>query len=443
MTPTENHSYLLNERIVTFCLAQDPELCRQFGFELQPEMFLVQSNYKTVEASLHCVSGNLHSFATLCQTMQELGVSNPVEQIKSLRAAMSASATFDKSFKIWLPGARLRWATTKIESLKEMGVPPDEFLSTQAQIAQDASHLGSCDTGVDMKTSLEEQASLMDLLRASKGNVIQTGFTEVDYPLVGMIPGTVTVIAARPSCGKTTLACQIALLAQGNGSGPVLFNSLEMSRGRVAAKLTAMAIGENPQIYDRAYAADEAGFTEIKESLRKGESLNFRFFETHDPAALESAIMNIKPSFVVYDFLQITQTPRSYRGMRTEFVGELARNLQQIAKRRGIPILVLAQLNREGVGGTATLANLKDSGVIEEAADNVLFLERPNEAAEGADRLRAILSLKKARSGLAGSSVELMLNPRTAVFEKWNTIMAAQMVELEHQSTLENGNQRF
>jgi len=278
-----------------------------------------------------------------------------------------------------------------------------------------------------MRTAAEGAVDWLKHLRSVQGkSIVSTGYPEIDRNIIGLMPGTLTTLAARPGVGKTTLAALWALNAQ--ESAPVLFNSLEMSPSRLSVKITALSNGTNSMDYERSFEATDLKFNETADALMGRSDLNIRFFEQQDPWALESSIIMLKPSLVIWDFLQITATPGKFASRRSEFIGEVARSLQIIAKRRNVPIVVLSQLNRDGDGGQASLANLKDSGVIEEASDNVLFLERPQMGEPGADSLRAILSIKKARSGFPGAQVELMMNPKTGSFEYWNTIAAAQML---------------
>lgn len=423
-----NQQAIQLERAITHLLLVDWDKLALYVPLLDKEMFLEPVNHKFLEAGLQLLTEGNFTKLNLLDRLETQGVKQPDLIYSNQVAAVTSSSDFLKHYTAWIEHARMRFIEFHDAETLEKTQVSSEIIAKRLLTLENARGLGFPDQGVGMDKAIEEGVAWLKYLRSIDGKkIISTGFPELDRNIIGLVPGTLTVLAARPSVGKTTMACRLGMDACRAGS--VVFNTLEMSPARIAFKLAALANGDNPQAYERGFQAAEPEFDAICKLLNKQHGLDFRFFEKHDPRALESSIILLKPSLVIWDFLQITATPARYTGRRNEYIGEVARTLQQIAKRRNVPILLLSQLNRDGDGGGATLANLKDSSGIEESADNVFFLENPNENAEGADSLRRIMGIKKARSGFSGTSVELMINPRNGAFEYWNTILAAQLVE--------------
>jgi len=415
------------ERAITHLIVTDNEHIASYARLLDKRMFLEPVNHQFITSAADLLSEGNMSRLNLIERLEQEGVKNPNENYTLQAAAITSSSRFATHYAAWIEHARLKF----IENcdLEFAGATPTaaDLIFKRTQCLELVRAIGVPDEGVTMRTAAEGAVDWLKHLRSVQGkSIVSTGYPEIDRNIIGLMPGTLTTLAARPGVGKTTLAALWALNAQ--ESAPVLFNSLEMSPSRLSVKITALSNGTNSMDYERSFEATDLKFNETADALMGRSDLNIRFFEQQDPWALESSIIMLKPSLVIWDFLQITATPGKFASRRSEFIGEVARSLQIIAKRRNVPIVVLSQLNRDGDGGQASLANLKDSGVIEEASDNVLFLERPQMGEPGADSLRAILSIKKARSGFPGAQVELMMNPKTGSFEYWNTIAAAQML---------------
>jgi len=423
-----NNQAIQLERAITHLLIADWDKLMLYSPLLDERMFLEPVNHKFLVAARELYSeGNLTKL-NLLDRLEGAGVKQADLVYTQQVAAVTSSSDFLKHYTAWIEHARVRFIERCDAALVETNPSSSDLISGRLSTLEKAKALGFPDEGTTMSQAIDEGVKWQKYLRSVDGRlIVSTGFQELDRNIIGLVPGTLTTLAARPSGGKTTLACAWGMNA--SAAGPVLFNTLEMSPSRIAFKLAAIANGDNAMAYDRSFKAAEPEFDAICQVLLKQNGMNFRFFEKQDPAALESAIILLKPSLVIWDYLQLVSTPARFAGRRSEYIGEVARQLQQVAKRRNVPVLLLSQLNRDGDGGGAAMANLKDSSGIEEASDNIFFLETPNENAEGADRLRRILSIKKARSGFAGTSLELMMNPRTGAFEYWNTILAAQLAE--------------
>jgi len=423
------------ERAMTCLLIDSIELLVKIAPILDERMFIDKRNYVAISTARTLLEEDLLTVRNLEVRLERGGMNNIAEFFERLREATTQSSDFGKHYADWLDPARRRYVHQCEEELFLQTLTVDELFARKGDLLETARNLGKAEMGVEMSSANElAKEWLKNMLDAQRlGGLVRTGIPEVDKAIIGLMPGTLSTLAARPAGGKTTMALEWALRNQ--DKGVILINTLEMPARRLAIKAAAMANGDNSMDYERSFLVGADECAAVNEMLDRASTLHLHFVSTSDIYALESAILSLRPSLVIWDFLQLTMTPRDFAGKRNEFVGELTRKLQRLAVRRNVPILALAQLNRDGDGGNASTAHLKDSAVIEEASDNVFFLERSNQNAEGADAYRRVLSVKKARSGLEGTSVELMLSPRSGTFEPWNVILAAQLSE-EYQNKM-------
>ena len=217
--------------------------------------------------------------------------------------------------------------------------------------------------------------------RTDKGNgAVSTGFAPVDRMLSGgMLRSCVYILAARPGMGKTTLALQVAdHIAE---SGAVLFVSLEMSVEQLQGKRVARLAGlpSNRVLLEKIDSEEEyAKIIAASEQLAKHQ-----FYANAECAAsvadigrMAKRIKNIK--CIVIDYLGLI-TPSDRRVSKYEAITDISRDLKQLATKLDIPLLVLAQLNRENTARNdkrPQASDLRDSGAIEQDADGIIMLHR-------------------------------------------------------------------
>ena len=213
---------------------------------------------------------------------------------------------------------------------------------------------------------------------------IYTGILSLDSAIGPMMPGELVILAARPGCGKTSLAMQIAKhTAKRRGS--VLFASLEMrDRELVSRELCQIAGIDSRDVRSGRLTADQlAQLNDAAESLQ-GVPLPI-----WDPARatipeIRSEARRLKATtglaLMVVDYLGLIRaTPEDRRLQRYEQVAGFTSELKAIAKELEIPVIVLCQLNREADGIEPKLCHLRESGSIEQDADTVLFIYHPQQ----------------------------------------------------------------
>jgi replicative DNA helicase len=209
---------------------------------------------------------------------------------------------------------------------------------------------------------------------------LATGFRRFDRMTGGLEPGQLVILAARPSVGKTIAACNIASHAAAGGS-PVLFCTLEMTRREIAARI--LAARSHVTVHAMRSGTSERGHWDAMSDAITA-STNWPMFIDDQPA-VSVAYVRAKArriqrteglGLVVIDYLQLI---RGTGDTRAQEVGSVSRGLKALAKELHVPVIALAQLNRATESRPdrrPTLADLRDSGEIEQDADIVAMLHR-------------------------------------------------------------------
>ncbi|MEO2014479.1 MAG: replicative DNA helicase [Fuerstiella sp.] len=255
---------------------------------------------------------------------------------------------------------------------------------------------------------------------------LSTGFHDLDVQISGLVPSDVLILAARPSMGKTALVANIA--ANVAPTHPVLFFSLEQSDRQLTERLISSAAhvnghdlrngNINAQQRDKLFAA-AGGLSELKLRIDSRPKRTMQ-----DIAAICRKHHRQEPlGVVIIDYLQLI-TPASDRAPREQQVATIARSLKILAKDLDVPVIALAQLNR-GVENREDkrprLADLRESGAIEQDADVVIFLHRPDAYDPEKRPGEAELIVAKNRSGPTGL-VRLTWRKEFMRFENYSPI---------------------
>ena len=245
---------------------------------------------------------------------------------------------------------------------------------------------------------------------------ISTGFHELDRMTNGLHGGEMVVIAARPSMGKTALAMNIAEHVAISSKLPVAVFSLEMSSQQLVQRLLCSRARVNLQKVREGFLAerDFPSLTQAASKLAEAEiyiddSAGLSILELRAKARRLKAKNNIE--LIVVDYLQLLKsTTRRAQDNRQLEISEISAGIKALAKELKVPIIVLAQLNRQPEarsGGKPRLSDLRESGSIEQDADLVGLLVRPevyeeDEEARAEKAGEAELIIAKQRNGPVG-----------------------------------------
>ena len=277
---------------------------------------------------------------------------------------------------------------------------------------------------VDVRGTLHQLVAIVEeriRSKASGPSGVPTGLCELDSILGGLQPGSMYVLAARTSIGKTALALSIADY-QVRAGMPVGFASLEMSALQVVERLVSMRskVPVSRMKYGVLRDGDMGAILETAGTFTGGlrildkPGLTLRGLKVWAHGAVGKGD---KVLFVDYlGLLDISDDDRP----RWESMGQVSRTIKGLARELRVPIVALHQLNRLAAseGGEPELHHLRDSGSIEQDADVVLLLHRAEPKATDCATMHANLRIAKNRSGPTGR-VELLFDRPTTRFEDW------------------------
>jgi len=241
-----------------------------------------------------------------------------------------------------------------------------------------------------------------------------TGFKDLDKKLQGLQKGDLVVVAGRPSMGKTSFAMNIAenVLLDEESKGAVLIFSLEMPGESLTTRMLSGMSKLDQQNVRSGMLKDQ----ELRELLSEGEKLKNMPLWIDDSSILSPMELRAKArrlkrqegelSLIVVDYLQLMQLPLSVEN-RVNQISEISRSLKSLAKELDVPVIALSQLNRaveQRPNKRPIMADLRDSGAIEQDADVILFIYRDevyNEDSEQGNKAEIIIG--KQRNGPIGT----------------------------------------
>lgn len=237
---------------------------------------------------------------------------------------------------------------------------------------------------------------------------LKTGFTGFDFMTHGLQPGALVLIAARPSMGKSAFALSVAFHAATNGHHTG-FISLEMGRKEVGERIVA-AEGRVDLHRLRGGRLGDAEFTRIGEAIGQIAESRIHVDETACVSAMEirGKARRLQAQhgldLLVVDYLQLMQVSKAEN--RNLAIADISRSLKLLARELSIPVVALSQLSRETErrgDKRPMLSDLRDSGALEQDADLVAFLHRPEVYQETPDNAGvAELIVAKQRNGPTG-----------------------------------------
>lgn len=270
----------------------------------------------------------------------------------------------------------------------------------------------------------EETPSVVAEIKAggNKNVGFETGLTDLDKILGGFKPGTLNIIAARPSMGKTALALNIAQFGgDTEANRPIMFFSLEMtSRQLIHRMLSAQTLELSEGIELSAMTTRELSEYEkyvLDQAAEEVQERNVAIYDSSELSAIDlrtrSRLFKARHpdlSLIVVDYLQLMSSGTRRNENRQYEVAEISRMLKSTAVELDCPILALSQLSRETERRTEKkpqLADLRDSGAIEQDADTVIMLYREdyygdNENNDALDS-KADIRVAKNRNGETGT----------------------------------------
>ncbi len=234
---------------------------------------------------------------------------------------------------------------------------------------------------------LEAKKKIEEISKREGLSGISTGFEKLDKLTSGWQPSDLIIIAARPGMGKTALTLSMARNIAVMKQIPVAFFSLEMSSIQLITRLISAETGLSSEklrtgkLADHEWQQLNVKVTDLEKApLFIDDTPSLSIFDLRAKARRLSSQHQIK--LIIVDYLQLmTAGTSSKTGNREQEISTISRNLKALAKELDIPVIALSQLSRavETRGGTKRpmLSDLRESGAIEQDADIVSFIYRP------------------------------------------------------------------
>ncbi len=267
---------------------------------------------------------------------------------------------------------------------------------------------------VSVHSALAEAFDVLQKRFESGGSVtgLPTGYTEFDEMTAGLQPTDLLILAARPSMGKTTLALNMAEYAAMKSKQPVAIFSMEMSASQLALRLIS-SVGRINATRLRTGQLEDEDWSRVTSAIRLLREA--RIFIDDEPALspekLRAKARRIKKEhglgLIVIDYLQLMAVPGNSENRATE-ISEISRSLKGLAKELNVPVIALSQLNRSLETRTdkrPMMADLRESGAIEQDADVIVFIYRDeyDNTENSQDKGLAEIIIGKQRNGPTGS----------------------------------------
>lgn len=261
-----------------------------------------------------------------------------------------------------------------------------------------------------LKDTIAEIESNQDRTDGLSG--VPSGFTGIDKVTLGWQESDLVIIAARPSMGKTAFVLTMARNMAVDHHIPVAFFSLEMSSKQLVKRLLVSETGLSSEKIRGGKRLLDYEMVQLHERIKDLAAAPLFIDDTPSISVYElrskarRLVRNAGVKLIIIDYLQLMTGPPELRGMREQEVSNISRSLKAIAKELSIPVIALSQLSRDvekrGGNKIPQLSDLRESGAIEQDADIVMFIHRPDyygTEEEGAVPGQAQIIIAKHRNG--------------------------------------------
>lgn len=282
--------------------------------------------------------------------------------------------------------AVIRACTEIITKAYEEPEDAEEMLDYAEKLIFEISEKRTNTNFYQMKDVVKETFRMIESMYERKSVItgIPSGFRDLDELTSGFQPGDLIIIGGRPGMGKTAFSLNIAQHVGVQLGEPVAFFSLEMSKEQIAMRLLSSLSMINSSALRKGFISKKDWERLTDSAVRLSEAPIY-IDDSSQMSVLEIRakarrlkLEKGKLSLIIVDYLQLMRSRTAY-DRREQEISEISRSLKAMAKELKVPVIALSQLNRSVEKTTdrrPTLANLRESGAIEQDADVIIFLYR-------------------------------------------------------------------
>lgn len=384
----------LEDAILGAVMLED-EAYHEIADFMRPEMFYSEKNGLVCQAVMNLKNrGESADILTVTQELNRMGAMNVVGgayAVSKLTDRVASSANIQYHMRIvqqqFIKREAIRCSTELIREAYEESSDPFEVLDLYEKNLAALTNMLFINKASD-SAKMHDKVLEHNKALTSKGTAIvgvPTGFFDLDRITGGWRPGNLIILAARPGMGKTAFAIQVGKNAAKAGKPTAIF-SLEMTELELYQRLCAQ---ETEMPLDKFTTS---GLDEKDMELLQRDTAVMRQSPLYIDDTAHMTIFDIrtkarrlkrekKIELLVVDYLQLVSGGEK-SGNREQEVSAISRGLKVLAKELGIPVIALSQLSRQsetrpGTQKIPQLSDLRDSGSIEQDADQVIFIYRP------------------------------------------------------------------
>lgn len=386
------------EKLVLGALMIDKDAFSVITDTLRPETFYDPRNQKIYEAILSLnMSDRPVDIATVTEELKRLGSLDKIggpAYIMEINTNVATSANIEYHSRIlaqkFLARQLISFSSNVQTRAFDETVDVDELMQETEGSLFELSQKNMRQEYTQIDPVVKQAIDILQKAAASSGGLtgIPTGYEKLDDMTAGWQQSDLIIIAGRPAMGKTSFALSLTKNIAVDHRVPVAFFSLEMNNVQLVNRLISNVCeleGKkilNGQLHDEEWKWLDRNIRKLEGSpIYVDDTPGMSIFELRTKARRLVREKGVK--VIMIDYLQLMNASGAKFGSRQEEVSTISRSLKGLAKELNIPVIALSQLNRtvenrEGIDGKRPqLSDLRESGAIEQDADMVIFVHRP------------------------------------------------------------------
>ena len=363
--------------------------------EITEDMFYSDANKKLFEAIKTCNDNKIPVDITTVKEeldkKKNLSAIGGIDYLSDVIDSVATAANLDYYIKIVKDKAVLRNLITTAETIATNAYEDDEevtsLLDTAEQKILNVVKERQTSDFIHIRDAITRAQEQLEILSKNKSEItgLPTGFIDLDKATAGLHPGEMIVIAARPGMGKTALALNIATYAAQHTKKAIAIFNLEMPAEQLVNRMRS-AVGQVDSYKIQTGQLNHEDWKRINEANSQLAETNIQIV---DDAGITAAEIKAKCrnlankeeglGLIIIDYLQLVTSGGKRPDSRQQEVSEISRSIKTMAMELKVPVIALAQLSRSAEkreNNQPMLADLRESGSIEQDADLVLFIHR-------------------------------------------------------------------